>query len=84
MTHCALVSVVERSCSITGIATLSAVESLAMTKTPSAIATSANQVLRSSRSSSVSFVGPRSSGRCLPWSSSSVAPRSRVEVRGLR
>jgi hypothetical protein len=47
MTHCALVSEVERSRSISGMATLSAVKSLAMTNTPNAIATSASQVSRS-------------------------------------
>ena len=44
MTHWARLSVVCRSCSIRGIATLSAVKSLAMTKTPSPMAASASQV----------------------------------------
>jgi hypothetical protein len=44
-THCALVSVVERSCSMFGIATLSAVKSLAMTNTPSAIERRASGVV---------------------------------------
>ncbi len=47
MTHWADVSVVSRSCSISGIATLSAVKSLATTNTPNAIATRASLVLRS-------------------------------------
>ncbi len=44
ITHWARLSVVCRSCSIRGIATLSAVKSLAITKTPSPMAASASQV----------------------------------------
>ena len=46
ITHCARFRVVCRSESIFGMATLSAVKSLAMTKTPSPMATSASQVPR--------------------------------------
>ena len=44
ITHWARFSVVCRSCSMRGMATLSAVKSLAITKTPSPMATSASQV----------------------------------------
>ena len=58
ITHCEVVRSVPRSFSICGIATLSAVKSFAITNTPSAIATSARIVPRSSWSAFVLTPAP--------------------------
>ena len=51
ITHCAVSTLVSKSCSIEGIATLSAVKSFAITSTPSPIATSVITVPGARRSS---------------------------------